>query len=140
MQAKQLQYSLTHIGAIAINKSQGEKLPSGIAVEITEQFSPWKKGHIVVCLSCTQTANLKVIVGEQTFAIQKMWELITLGNQWTSFLEEVLRMITINDLNDRDDQNEFDYPTVYPFRLNNGVQLLTDTTVFIYCLVSRRYT
>ena len=93
-----------------------------------------------MCLSRTCTTNFTVIVGEQTFAIQKMWELITLGNQWTSFLEEVLRMITINDLNDRDDQNEFDYPTVYPFRLNDGVQLPTDTTGFIYCLVSRRYT
>ena len=68
-----------------------------------------------------------------------MWELITLGNQWTVFSEEVLRMITINDLNDSDNQNEFDYPTVYPFRLNDGVQLPTDTTGFIYCLVSRRY-
>ena len=71
IQAKQLQYSLKHIGAIIINKSQGETLPSGLAVEITEEFSPWEKGHIVVCLSCTQTANSTVIVGEQTFVIQK---------------------------------------------------------------------
>ena len=36
-------------------------------------------------------------------------------------------MITINDSNNRDD-HEFDYPTLYPFRLNDGVQLPTDTT------------
>ena len=48
-------------------------------------------------------ANLTVIVGEQTFAIQKMWEMITLGNQLTAFSEKVLRMITINSLNDRYD-------------------------------------
>ena len=140
IQAKRLQYSLKHIGAITINKSQGETLPSGLAVEITEEFSPWEKGHIFVCVSRTRTANLTVIVGEQTFAIQKMWELITLGNQWTAFSEKVLRVITINSLNDRDDRNVIDYPAVYPFRLNDGVQLPTDTTGFIYCLVSRRYT
>ena len=69
-----------------------------------------------------------------------MWALITLGNQWTAFSEEVLKMISINASDDRNDHNVFDYPTVYPFRLNDGVQLPTDTTGFIYCLVSRRYT
>ena len=76
---------MKHIGAITINKSQGETLPSGLAVEITEEFSPWEKGHILVCLSCTRTANSTVIVGEQTFAIQKMWELITLGKHGLHF-------------------------------------------------------
>ena len=51
LQAKRLQYSLKHIGAITINKSQGETLPLGIAIEITEQYSPWGKGQIVVLLS-----------------------------------------------------------------------------------------
>ena len=68
-----------------------------------------------------------------------MWELITLGTQWTAFSERILSMITVNSDNDMDN-HEFDYPTVYPFRLNDGVQLPTDTTGFIYCLVSRRYT
>ena len=62
-----------------------------------------------------------------------------LGNQCTAFLEEVLKMIIINDNSYRDDQNEFDFPTVYLFRLN-VVQLPTHTTGFIYFLVSRRYT
>ena len=43
LHAKRLMYSLKHIGAITINKSQGETLPLGLAVEITEKYSPWKK-------------------------------------------------------------------------------------------------
>ena len=43
LQAKRLQYLLKHIGAITINKSQGETLASGLAVEITKDFSPWEK-------------------------------------------------------------------------------------------------
>ena len=31
---------LTHIGAITIKKSQGETLPLGLVVEITEKCSP----------------------------------------------------------------------------------------------------
>ena len=39
-----LQYSLKHIGAIIINKSQDETLPMGLAVEVTENCCPWGKG------------------------------------------------------------------------------------------------
>ena len=49
-------------------------------------------------------------------------------------------MITINVFDDTIDQNIIDYPAVYPFRLNDGIQLPTDTTGYIYCLVSRRFT
>ena len=51
LQAKRMQYSLKHIGAITINKSQGETLPLGLVVEITKEYSPWEKGQIVVLLS-----------------------------------------------------------------------------------------
>ena len=43
LQSTRLQHSLNHIGVITINKSQGETLPMGIAVEITRQYSPWEK-------------------------------------------------------------------------------------------------
>ena len=41
------------IGAITINKSQGETLHLGLSVEITEAYSPWDEGQIVVFLSRT---------------------------------------------------------------------------------------
>jgi hypothetical protein len=37
--ARRIQYSLKHIGATTINKSQGATLPYGIAVEITKKYS-----------------------------------------------------------------------------------------------------
>ena len=40
LQAKRLKYLLKHIGAITIKKSRGETISPGIAIEITEQYSP----------------------------------------------------------------------------------------------------
>ena len=71
LHAKRLMYSLKHIGAITINKSQGETLPLGLAVEITEKYSPWEKGQIVVVLSRTNKASSTIIVGDKHYAIQK---------------------------------------------------------------------
>ena len=144
LQAKRLQYSLKHIGAITINKSQGETLPLGLAVEVTEEYSPWEKGQIVVLLSRTTTAKMTVIVGGKHFAIQKMWELITKGNEWTRYTSCVLNLIQISTFhrsnNDAvsNDTNFFDYPVNYPFRLSDGNIIPTDTTGFVYCLVSTR--
>ena len=69
-QAKRLQYCLKHIGAITINKSQGEILSSGIAIEITEQYFPWEKGQIVVALRRTPNSISTIIVGEKMYAIK----------------------------------------------------------------------
>ena len=53
----------------------------GIAVEITQQYSLWDKRQIVVALSRTINSKATVIVGEQVFAVNKIWELITMANQ-----------------------------------------------------------
>ena len=37
------------------------------------------------------------------------------------------------------EENVFDYPSVFPFRLGDGNPIPTDTTGFIYCLISCRY-
>ena len=63
--ARRLQYSLKHIGATSINKSQGATLRYGIAVEISEQYSPWESGQIVVSLSRLETSKYTIIVGEK---------------------------------------------------------------------------
>ena len=59
----------------------GQTLPAGIAVEISSNFSPWNKEQIIVVTSRTNVPEMTVIVGEKKFAIEKMWELITCGNQ-----------------------------------------------------------
>ena len=71
MQAKRMQYSLKHIGATTINKSQGATLSLGLAVEITKEYAPWEKGQIVVCLSRTTMSANTIIVGERNYAIKK---------------------------------------------------------------------
>ena len=136
--AKRLQYSLKHIGAITINKSQGETLPMGIAVEITRQYSPWEKGQIVVSLSRTTNSKMTVIVGEKQFAIQKIWELITIANQWTLYTANILSLILLNT-NAVQEQNTLELCNSYPFCLNDGTILPTDSTGFVYCLISKKY-
>ena len=138
VQAKRRQYALKHIGAITINKSQGATLPLGLAVEMSRQYSPWEKGQIVVLLSRTTSGDRTVIVGDKQFAIDKMWELITQGNQWTSYCEHILRLISINaEGSNQQRRTIFEYPTVFPFRMCDGI-IPTDNSGFVYCLVSVR--
>ena len=71
LQAKRLQYSLKDIGAITINKSEGETIPLGLAVEVTKEYSPWRKGQIVVLLSRTTRSKSTIIVGEKILLFKK---------------------------------------------------------------------
>ena len=113
--ARRLQYSLKHIGATTINKSMGQTLPYGIAVKITKEYSSWESGQIVMALSRSESPEQTIIVGNKTFAINKMWELITTCNQWTRHTKHILDVITINRNSPSPDQHMFDYPQVYPF-------------------------
>ncbi len=125
---------MKHIGAITIKKAQGATLPLGIAVEITEEYSPWTGGQIVVVLSQTTTASMTIIVGDRDFAIRKMWELITMFDQWTQYTDHVLDLITINHDRNVENQHVFEYPEVYPFCLRD-ILPPEYTTGFVYCLV-----
>ena len=136
LQAKRLQYSLKHIGAITINKSQGETLPMGIAVKVTKQYSPWEKGQIVVALSRTTNSKMTIIVGEEDFALKKIWELITIANQWTLHTGNILSMISVNSTSTQE-RNIVDMRETYPFNFNDGAILPTDSTGYVYCLVSK---
>ena len=133
-----MQYSLKHIGATTINKSMGATLPHGIAVEISKKYSPWEAGQVVVVLSRSLAPELTVIVGcaDGTFAVNKIWGLITIGNQWTMYNSMILKAITgpanINVLGER----TFDFPRAFPFRKRDA-ELPTDTTGYVYCLYSK---
>lgn len=94
--AKQIQYSLKHIRASIINKSQGATLPYGITVEISEQNCPWESHQIVVSTSRAEILSLTVIMGSKEFAIQKTWELVTTRNQWTQYIKHIVQTITLN--------------------------------------------
>ena len=138
MRARRMQYSLKHIGATTINKSMGSTLPHGIAVEISKKYSPWEAGQVVVLLSCSLAPKLTVIVGcaDGTFAVNNMWELITIGNQWTMYSSMILNAITGNGNDIVLGECTFDYPKAYPFRKRDA-ELPTDTTGYVYCLFSQ---
>ena len=138
MRARRMQYLLKHIGATTINKSMGLTLPYGIAVEISKKYSPWEAGQVVVLLSRSLSPILTVIVGcaDGTFAVNKMWELITIGNQWTRYSSMILSAISVNGSDNALEERTFDYPRAYPFRKRDA-DLPTDTTGYVYCLYSR---
>ena len=135
--ARRMQYALKHIGATTINKSMGSTLPYGIATEISKQYSPWEKGQIVVVLSRSLSPELTVIVGDAdgTFAINKMWEVMTLSDMWTDYCKTILVATSIDGALPEPRQRIFDHPRVYPFRQSDA-SLPTDTTEFVYCLLS----
>ena len=115
-----------------------EYLASFTYVPYSRQYSPWLRGQAVVSLSRSTTAPMTVIVGNRDFAIQKLWELITQYDQWTRYTEHILDIISVNREENAQNQNIFDYPEVYPFRLCD-ITLPSDTTGFVYCLVSKRH-
>ena len=134
--ARRIQYSLKHIGATTINKSMGATLPYGIAAEILETYSPWESGQIVVVLNRSESSSRTIIVGDQTFAINKIWELITTGNQWTRYTKHILDIISVNGKEAGSNQHVFDYRQMYPFCQTDG-DLPSNITGYVYYLVSK---
>ena len=135
-QARRRQYSLKHVGALTINKSQGETIPAGIAVEISATDTcPWEKEQVVVMFSRTKTANAMVIIGDVRWVAQKLWELITTANQWTQMMESILDMVTINSDRNREAPHTLRFAQHYPFRLCDA-SLPTDSTGYVYLLHS----
>ena len=135
-QARRKQYPLKHVGALTINKSQGETIPAGIAVEISSTDTcPWEKGQIVVCFSRTKTSAAMIIVGDVRFVTQKLWELITTANQWTQMMENILDMVTINSDGNHAAPHTLHYAQYFPFQLCDAT-LPTDSTGYVYLLVS----
>ena len=86
-------------------------------------------------LSCSVSPDLTVIVGDTdgTFTINKKWELITIGTQWTRYSAMILSAIPVNGSDNALGERTFDHPQVYLFRQRNA-DLPTDTIGYVYCL------
>ena len=137
-QGKRKQYSLKHIGACTINKSQGQTIPQGLAVEISSnETCPWEKEQVVVVFSRTKTSSSTIIVGDKSFVLRKLWELVTTANQWTLMMENVLDILTINADHDPFIPRSIEYRSNYPFDMCH-VPIPSDSTGYIYLLVSHR--
>ena len=78
-----------------------------------------------------------MIVGDAdgTFAINKMWELITIGNQWTRYSVMILSVISVNGSDNALGESKFDHPQADPFKQRDA-ELPIDTTGCVYYLYS----
>jgi hypothetical protein len=79
--ANRRQYSLQHVGAGTKNKQTGNTINGRCAIEMSKLCSPWGKDQIVAMLSRTHMACDTIIVGNREFALNRMWDLITVGTQ-----------------------------------------------------------
>ena len=131
------QYALRHIGSSTINKQLGNTIIGKCAIECTPDCCPWEKAQVVVGLSRTRRAQDTIIVGPPDFAANKMWDLITVSNQWTSYIEDLLDKLSIGgDANHVADQT-FRYADRFPYRTCDII-LPTDRSGYVYFLVSVR--
>ena len=141
-QAKRTQYALKHTGALTVNKSQGDTISGTLAVEISTTTSPWEKEQVVVIFSRTKRAKDIIIVGpDKDWIVDKLWDLVTKGNQWTQMMENILDVLTINPAPDNNDDTDtrvhsvIDYPRNHPFGPRYA-SLPSDDTGFVYLLCS----
>ena len=154
---KRIQYSLRHIGSSTINKQLGNTIRGKCAMECSEECSPFCKEQVVVGLSRTCNAKDTIIVGDKEFAVKRLWELITMSNQWTNYIEKLLKKLSIN-VNDVDDANDvhnenstsenggnirpwetntFHFADDYPYRTSD-IAIPSGSSGFVYMLVSCR--
>ena len=73
------------------------------------------------------------------FAVDKLWELVTTANQWTQMMESVLNMVTINSNGPTGvPQHTIPFTDLYPFTLRGSLVLTTDSTGYVYLIISFR--
>jgi hypothetical protein len=99
---------------------------------------PWAKEQVVVMLSRTHIASDTIIVGETQFAVDKIWYLITIGTQWTAYIDQLLDRLSVNGnggpIPIRAVHTVISVPSVYPYRISD-FSLSSDSTGFVYMLV-----
>ena len=131
------QYALRHIGSSTINKQLGNTITGTCALECGIEGSPWEKAQVVVGLSRTMRAQDTIIVGPVQFAVDRFWELITIANQWTSYVEMLLDRLSVNGSSNLEHQHVFNYAEVFPYRTCD-IELPMNSSGFVYMLVSVR--
>ncbi len=47
-------------------------------------------------LSHIHIASNTIIVGETKFAVDKIWNLITIGTQWTAYIDQLMDRLSVN--------------------------------------------
>ena len=63
-------------------------------------FELWDKGQLVVLISRTKHAKDSIFVGPKQDTLDAFKQLILQRNQWTDYIEDVLRLVTNNECDD----------------------------------------
>jgi predicted GIY-YIG superfamily endonuclease len=139
------QYAMTHLGASTINKQTGNTISGLCAIEMSSSCVPWEKPQIVVMLSRTTKGPDIIIVAENfNDAIDEMWNVITKGNQWTAYVENLLERLSIHPskLTNMEEilspeARVIDLSRTYPMRMCD-FDLPTDSSGYVYYIFSVR--
>ena len=99
IQAQRRQYGLKHRVTSTIHAAMGDTL-SHVAIEISKSnssFALWDCAQAIVTLSRINFGKNLIFVGDKNETVTALAELITLQTQWTDYMEEILKLITINN-------------------------------------------
>ena len=139
------QYGLQHYVAGTIHSVMGDTLPS-IATTFSvndPNFSMWDKGQLLVIISRTRHAKDTIFVGEKNDTLNALVQILRVRTQWTDHMERILRVVTINEVENEEgidsiDENErnMEYSN-YPYRITD-ISLPNDTSGYVYMLISLR--
>lgn len=137
-QAKRKQYGLKHRVTSTIHAAMGDTL-SNMATEISRvnaNFKMWDKGQMIVILSRTKYASKTIFVGDKNDTLKALKDLLTRKTQWTDFMEEILRLITINNTSDNHTTRTRTFTQqTFPYRVCD-VSLPQCNTGYVYMLLS----
>jgi hypothetical protein len=128
---------MKHIGSGTIGKQTGNTIDGQRAIEMSKACCLWAKEQIVVMLSHTHIALDTIIIGETKFAVDNIWNLITIGMQWTAYIDQLMDRLSVNGNGGpiRAVDTVISFPSVYPYRISD-ISLPLDSTGFVYILVS----
>ena len=73
-----------------------------VALKMTDaMFELWDKGQIIVTLTRTKFGINVIFVGNKEETIKNIIRLVQVRTQWTNFIENILKLITVNNQNSR---------------------------------------
>ena len=135
-QAQRTQYGLRHRVTSTIHAAMGDTL-SKVAIQITDSmFELWDKAQVIVFLTRTKVGKNVILVRNKEETIEAIVRLVQSRSQWTDYMENILKLITIND-----NPGNASIPTLtqnnFPYRICD-VSLPQCKTGFVYFLISVR--
>ncbi len=90
----------------------------------------------MVMLSRTHMARDTIIVGNKEFALNRMWDLVTVGTQWIRYIEQLLERMSVGGTASSITSVDVSVISeVYPYRISD-ISLPDDESGFVYFLVS----